>query len=101
MTARIYKPAKSAMQSGTARTHEWVLDYEPAARREIDPLMGWTSATDMAAQLKLTFETREEAIAYAERNGIAYTVLEPEVRKPVRKAYADNFRFGRLGSWTH
>ena len=101
MTARIYKPAKTAMQSGSARTKDWVLEHEPAAAREIDPLMGWTSATDMSAQLKLTFETREEAIAYAERNGIAYTVLEPEVRKPVRKAYADNFKFGRLGSWTH
>jgi hypothetical protein len=101
MTARIYKPAKTAMQSGTARTRDWVLEHEPARAREIDPLMGWTSSTDMLAQLKLTFETREEAIAYAERNGIAYTVQEPDVRKPVRKAYADNFKFGRLGAWTH
>ena len=101
MTARIYKPAKTAMQSGSARTRDWVLDYEPERAREIDPLMGWTSSSDMDQQLKLTFETREEAIAYAERSGFAYTVTEPEVRKPVRKAYADNFKFGRLGSWTH
>ena len=101
MTARIYKPARTAMQSGAARTRDWVLEHEPEQPREIDPLMGWTSATDMSAQLKLTFDTREEAIAYAERNGMAFTVQEPEVRKPVRKAYADNFKFGRLGSWTH
>ena len=89
------------MQSGTARTKDWVLEHEPERAREIDPLMGWTSSTDMGAQLKLTFDTRDEAIAYAERNGMAYTVQEPDVRKPVRKAYADNFKFGRLGSWTH
>ena len=101
MTARIYKPAKTAMQSGLARTKEWILEHEPAARREIDPLMGWTSSADTSAQVSLAFETKEEAIAYAERNGIPYTVMEPEVRKTVRKAYADNFKFGRIGSWTH
>lgn len=101
MTARIYKPSKTAMQSGVARTKAWVLEHTPQAPREIDPLMGWTSSTDMSAQVKLTFETREEAVAYAQANGLAYTVSEPEVRKPVRKAYADNFKFGRIGAWTH
>ena len=101
MAVKIYKPAKSAMQSGLARTKEWVLEHEPAAAREVEPLMGWTSASDMDAQVKLSFETKEEAIAYAERNGLPYTVQDPEVRKPVRKSYADNFKFGRLGSWTH
>ena len=101
MTARIYKPAKTAMQSGSARTKDWVLEYEPERAREIDPLMGWTSSSDMDSQVRLTFDTREDATAYAERNGLAYTLTEPEVRKPVRKAYADNFKFGRLGSWTH
>ncbi len=72
MAARIYKPAKTAMQSGPARTKDWVLEYEPEAPREIDPLMGWTSSRDMKSQLRLAFETKEEAIAYAERNGIAY-----------------------------
>ncbi len=101
MTVRIYKPAKTAMQSGLARTKEWVLEHEPEQAREIDPLMGWTSASDMKAQIKLAFDTKEEAIAYAERNGLPYTVSEPELRKVVRKAYADNFKFGRIGSWTH
>lgn len=101
MVARIYKPAKSAMQSGLGRTQEWVLEHEPAAAREIDPLMGWTSSTDMGGQVRLSFATREEAVAYAERNGLAYEVIEPQPRKPIRKAYADNFKFGRVGLWTH
>lgn len=101
MVARIYKPAKTAMQSGQARTKEWVLNYEPAVPREIDPLMGWTSTKDATSQVNLEFDTREEAMAYAERNGIAYRVIDPNARKVVRKSYADNFKFGRIGSWTH
>ena len=101
MAVRIYKPAKTAMQSGMACTKEWVLEYEPEAPREIDPLMGWTSSRDTRAQVRLEFETKEEAIAYAERHGLTYSVSEPKPRKLVRKSYADNFKFGRLGSWTH
>jgi ETC complex I subunit conserved region len=101
MVASIYKPARTAMQSGPARTKEWVLDYEPEAPREIDPLMGWTSSRDMNAQIRLSFDTKDEAVAYAERNGIAYRLAEPKPRASVRKSYADNFRFGRKGSWTH
>jgi len=101
MTARIYKPTKTAMQSGPARTKEWVLEYEPEAPREIDPLMGWTSSRDMRSQVRLAFATKDEAIAYAERNGIPYALAEPTPRAMVRKAYSDNFRFGRKGSWTH
>lgn len=101
MTARIYKPAKTAMQSGLARTKEWVLEHEPAAPREIDPLMGWTSSRDMRQQVRLSFDTKEEAIAYAERNGLSYTLEEQHARKVVKKAYADNFKFGRIGAWTH
>jgi len=101
MPARIYKPAQNAMQSGAARTKEWVLEYEPEIPREIEPLMGWTSSRDMKSQISLSFDTKEEAIAYAERNGIAHRVTEPTPRRPVRKSYADNFRFGRKGSWTH
>ena len=101
MAARIFKPARTAMQSGPARTKEWVLEYEPEAPREIDPLMGWTSSRDMKSQLRLSFETREEAVAYCERNGIPYQVAEPKA--PLRKgiAYADNFAFTRRGAWTH
>lgn len=101
MPARIYKPAKTAMQSGLGRTESWVLEHEPETPRQIDPLMGWTSSVDMRSQLKLTFDTKEEAIAYAERNGIAYSFAEPKLRKAVKKSYADNFKFGRIGSWTH
>jgi hypothetical protein len=101
MTARIFKPAKSAMQSGAARTQDWILVFEPEAPRTIDPLMGWTSSADTRQQIKLSFDTKEEAVAYAERNGLPYVILEPERRKPVKKSYADNFRWGRIGMWTH
>ena len=101
MVARIYKPAKTAMQSGPARTKDWVLEHEIEAPREIDPLMGWTSSRDMKQQLRLSFDSKDEAVAYAERNGVPYRVMEPKPRKAVRKSYSDNFRFGRIGSWTH
>jgi hypothetical protein len=101
MVARIYKPAKTAMQSGLARTKDWVLEHEQQVPRGIDPLMGWTSSADTRQQVQLTFETKEEAIAYAERHGIPYTVQNPQPRKPVLKSYADNFKFGRIGAWTH
>ncbi len=101
MVARIYKPASTAMQSGTAKTKLWVLDYEPEQPRQVEPLMGWTSSDDMKSQLRLRFETREEAIAYCEKNGIPYQVFE--AREPARRkiAYADNFAFNRVGQWTH
>ena len=101
MAVRIYKPTKTAMQSGEGRTREWILEHEPAAPRQIDPLMGWTSSTDTRQQVTLAFESKEEAIQYAIRNGLAYTVIEPTPRKPLRKAYADNFKFGRPDNWTH
>ncbi len=77
MRARIYQPAKSAMQSGTANTKEWVLEFEPEAPRSIDPLMGWTSSGDTRGQVRLEFDTAAEAVAYAERMGIPYTLSEP------------------------
>ena len=101
MPARIYRPAKTAMQSGEARAKDWLLEFEPEAPSKPDPLMGWTSSSDMRAEVRLEFATKDEAIAYATRNGLAYTVVEPKPRSPIRKSYADNFRFGRLGSWTH
>ena len=95
MTARIFKPAKNAMQSGKASTREWRLDYEPEQPHAVEPLMGWTSSGDMKQQLSLRFDTKEEAIAYCERKGIPYQVIEP--KEPVRRpaAYADNFAFRR------
>lgn len=101
MTARIFKPAKSAMQSGMARTKEWVLEYEGVVPRQIDPLMGWTTSFDTRTQVRLEFATKEEAIAYAEREGIPYRLDEPKPRELIRKSYADNFKFGRIGAWTH
>ena len=101
MRARIYQPAKNAMQSGKARTKLWLLEYEPERPREIDPLMGWTSSSDMRQQVQLSFDTLDEAVAYAKRNGISYDVFEPH--RPVAKAksYADNFRFDRKIPWSH
>jgi hypothetical protein len=95
MQARIYRPAKSAMQSGRANTRRWLLEFEPAAPRETEPLMGWTSSPDTAQQVRLRFETKEQAIAYAERNGISYQVIEPHDARLRIKAYADNFRYDR------
>jgi hypothetical protein len=101
MTARIFKPAKTAMQSGTAKTKLWVLVYEPDEPRTVEPLMGWTSSSDMKQQVRLAFETCEEAIAYCERHGIPFQVAEP--KEPQRRviAYADNFGYARRTPWTH
>ena len=101
MTARIYKPARTAMQSGTAKTKEWVLDYEPEQPRAVEPLMGWTSSGDMKQQLRLNFDTKEEAITYCERNGIAYEVFESRPSGRQRISYSDNFAATRRGAWTH
>jgi hypothetical protein len=101
MTARIYKPAKTAMQSGTAKTKDWVLEFEPQEPRSVEPLMGWTSSGDMRQQVRLTFETREEAIAYCERQGIAYQVFETKTLPRRAISYSDNFAFNRRGAWTH
>ena len=101
MKARIYRPAKTAMQSGQAQTRNWVLEYEPEAPREVEPLMGWTSSQDMRSQVRMSFPSKEEAVAYAVKHGIAYQVAEPHARKRRVRSYADNFRYGRIGSWTH
>jgi hypothetical protein len=100
MTARIYRPARSAMQSGQAKD-DWVLEYEPERPREIDPLMGWTSSSDMRRQVQLPFDTCDEAIAYCKAHNIPYQVFEPH-RPIVRpKSYAENFRFDRKEPWSH
>jgi hypothetical protein len=101
MIARIYKPAKTAMQSGEARTKSWVLDYEPEQPRRVEPLMGWTSSSDMRQQVRLRFASKEDAVAYCEKNGIAYQVSEPHAKAARKIAYADNFSFRRMGQWTH
>jgi hypothetical protein len=101
MTARIFRPARNAMQAGLAGTKQWVLDFERERPQRIEPLMGWTSSADMKQQVRVRFDTREEAIAFAEREGIAYRVFEPKTPERRRIAYADNFKWGRVGQWTH
>ena len=88
------------MQSGEAND-KWLLEYEPETPRHIEPLMGWTSSADMKSQIKLRFDTKEEAIAYAQREGIPYRVEEP--KEPTRKtiSYSDNFKPSRVAPWTH
>jgi hypothetical protein len=101
MSARIFQPARTAMQSGRGKSRQWILEYEPAAARAVEPLMGWTSSSDMLSQVRLPFATQEEAIAYARRNGIAFTVSEGQATRAKRHSYAENFRFDRTSSWTH
>ena len=102
MTARIYKPAKTAMQSGIAKTKDWLLDFEPEEPRTVDPLMGWTSSGDMRQQVRLHFATKEEAVAYCQRHGIAYQVTDAKPAAPRRTiSYSDNFAFKRRDAWTH
>jgi len=101
MRARLFQPPKSAMQSGLAGTNRWVMEFESAAPRVADPLMGWIGGADTQTQVRLSFPTREEALAYAERNGIVCEAEIPAARHPRPRAYADNFRFGRREMWTH
>ena len=89
------------MQSGDAQAEKWTLEYEPEVAPSADPLMGYTSSTDMRRQLRLEFDGRDQAIAYAERNGIPYQVFEAHERAPKKLSYSDNFRFGRPQPWTH
>ncbi len=102
-TARIYRQPKSAMQSGRARTSDWVLAYTPLGPKRLDPMTGWSGSGDTQAQVSLRFPSAEAAIAYAESHGIPYQVeTPPTVRADIKpKAYADNFRFGRGENWSH
>jgi hypothetical protein len=92
MKARIYQPSKNAMQSGTANTRHWVLEFEPELAKKIDPLMGWTGSAVMRGQVRLTFNSQEEAAAYAERNGVPFEVKPVHRKKRRIQAYADNFK---------
>lgn len=102
MLARIYKPSKTAMQSGKANTAAWVLEFEQRAPRRTEPLMGWTESRDtLGSQVRMTFETKDAAIAYAKEQRLPYQVIETPAPSPVPKAYADNFAFRRRVPWTH
>jgi hypothetical protein len=101
MKARIYRPSRSATQSGEARSKLWILEFAPELAPEIDPLMGWTGSRDMRREVRLSFGSKEEAIAYAEKNGIAYRVEPPNETRRKLISYSDNFKSTRLGQWTH
>ena len=103
MRARIYRPARTAMSSGTAKTKSWVLEHVNDTAREVDPLMGWTSSADTQSQVRLSFETKEAALDYANERGIDAQVQEPQKRKAnIRPGgYGDNFATNRRGAWTH
>ncbi|HXP96559.1 MAG TPA: ETC complex I subunit [Telmatospirillum sp.] len=95
---RIYRPAKNAMQSGRANARRWVVEFEPTDRKLPDPLMGWNGSRDTLAQVKLRFESKAEAVAFAKREGMAFTLIDERPAKAVKpKSYADNFRFDRVG----
>ncbi len=101
MVARIYSPPRNAMQSGKGKTGLWYLEYVAEAPKTRDPLMGWTSTADPNQQVRLRFNSQEQAIEYATRNGLAYQlVVDPPVRMH-KKSYSDNFRWGRTENWTH
>ncbi len=96
IAVRIYKPAKTAMQSGLGNTKQWVLEFEPTGRLKVDALMGWSGSDDTRRQVKLFFASKDDAISYAERQGWVPKVTEPKVRRAQPKAYADNFAFNRV-----
>ena len=89
------------MQSGAAKTKDWVLDFEPEQPREIEPLMGWTSSGDMRQQVSLHFESAEEAVAYCEQHGIPFQLAKEKPKARRTMSYSDNFAFNRRGAWTH
>lgn len=102
MRARIYQRPKSSTQSGIKGAKDWVLEYQPAEREKNDPLMGWWGSSDTLGSVRLRFDTSEAAVAYADKHGVTYDLEVPPKAGPVKpKAYADNFRYGRVDNWTH
>ena len=102
MEARIYRPSKSAMTSGRGNTKAWVLEFvKPSAHRSADPVMGWTSIDDTSGQVRLEFDTQDEAVEYAQREGMTFRVEESRERKRQVKTYSENFAFDRKQPWTH
>ena len=89
--AKIYKPTKTAMQSGKGNAKNWLLEFD-TLNTGVDPLMGWETSKDTMSEVKLHFSTKEEALNYAKKNNIDYYVVEPQKRKIIKKSYADNFK---------
>lgn len=90
--ARIYRPSRTATQSGKANTRHWILEFQPEKPWRQDPLMGWTSSADTRQQVKLRFPSRDDALAFARREGLEPMVIEPKTGRPRLKSYAENFR---------
>ncbi len=92
MSAKIYRPTRNAMQSGKEKTKQWVLEFEQEQPRFNDSVMGWVGSRDMKQEIRLKFATKEDAVAYAKREGIPYKISEPKQPKIILKSYADNFK---------
>ena len=88
--AKIYKPTKTAMQSGDRNTKNWLLEFD-TLNTGINPLMGWETSNDTMSEVKLEFSTKEQAINFAKKNNIIYYIVEPQKRKIIKKSYSDNF----------
>lgn len=101
MRARIFRQPRNMMQAGHAAAREWVLEFEATGPRRADPLMGWIGGSHTRSQVRLVFASRDEAVAYAEREGLAFDLELPHEKKFKPKVYADNFKFGRAENWTH
>ena len=103
MVARIFKPSKSVMQSGTAQSKKWVLELEHDMSKSVEPLMGWTGSNDTNSQVQLRFQTKDAAIVYAKKNGIPYTLLNHNPRNHIirENGYGENFSFEKKTPWTH
>jgi len=101
MTVKIYKPSKTAMQSGQGKTKKWLAEYISDTDKEKDSLMGWNSSSDTNSQIKMFFETKEQAILWAKKNNYQYFVEEPKFKNIKPKSYSSNFDFKRKEPWTH
>ena len=88
--AKIYKPTRTAMQSGKGNTKNWLLEFD-TQDTGINPLMGWETSKDIMSEVKLEFSTKDQAVTYAKKNKIDYYIIEPQKRKIIKKSYADNF----------
>ncbi len=101
MTIKIYKPSKTAMQSGQGKTKQWLAEYISDVDIFKDTLMGWNSSLDTESQIKIFFETKEQAISWAKKNNYQFFVEDPKLKKIKPKSYASNFDMNRKEPWTH
>jgi hypothetical protein len=98
----IYSPAKNAMQSGVAKTGMWVLEFQQSTSNENDPLMGWIGASETETQIRLVFDSLEQAKIYAEKTELSFVIRKPKKERAlIVKSYANNYAYNRRESWTH